>query len=329
MTQYSLQANALRAKAAENSAQNLASTFNQSQVSPDRDIAQKAGWNQFLTGRQPTSLQDDCEAVSNAQLSELAAPLPDAIRSAPIPGPKPIPQGALLIAATVLSQAFAAAHAQSNPTLPAAPSTSGAHGLSSARHFRMADGRSFVLDRRSDYALLQFEGENEIISLRVTPGPRGDELLKSDTDQVRLRITVLNGATVYSETDSDGIAAYDDGPAERIQPPAKPTSDLRTSLQRLVQGFSRDRGTPIALETGPGLDAFSAEAIDAARLAVESLRETDDRAQATSLRVEIASKPSASFREGQLTLRVAPEMGYAGRPSKEALRRALAVPPKK
>lgn len=321
MTQYRPQANALCTKSVENSAQNLTSTISQSQICAPHHVGQNADWNQFLFGRPTPLLADDWQADSDVA--------PDAIRSAPIAGPKPIPQGALLIAATMLSQAFATAQAQSNPALPAPPSTADAQGSASARHFRMADGRSFVLDRRRDYALLQFEGEEEILSLRIAPGPRGDELLKSDTDQVRLRITVLNGATVYSETDPDGIAAYDDGPAPRIQPPTKPTSDLRTSLQRLVQGFSRDRGAPIAFETGPGLDAFSAEAIDAARLAVESLRETDDSAQATSLRVEIASKPSASFREGQLTLRVAPEMGYAGRPSKEALRRALAVPPKK
>ncbi len=212
------------------------------------------------------------------------------------------------------------AAAQSAGFLPAAPVT--ALRQSSANVLcRTDDGREFVVERQGGTARLKFADSEEVLALRIVPGPRGDELFKTDTDEVVLRLTALGGITLYTAQNPNGSPAIEQSGAEAIEPPARPAAGLQAAFDRFTVELAR-AGAALKLHVSPEASAFPAETADAALVAALGVKSVPT-ANLTSLRIERGRIPGAQVQGKALIIQVVPELGYAGRPSAAAVRQAI------
>lgn len=125
--------------------------------------------------------------------------------------------------------AFAAILTAATPSAaePLSPLSAGLFGsplppAQSAERFVTPDGGlRFTLDRSGPAPLMRFEGSTEILVLRASQGPRGDEFLKTETGQLVLRVTSLGGATVYRSANDNGAPVAAAGPARPLAQPAR------------------------------------------------------------------------------------------------------------
>ena len=239
--------------------------------------------------------------------------------------------GALLSAGTV------AALIMSGPQAPAAepvsPLAQGLLGVPSrdeappAQHFATPDGATrFTLDRSGQVALMRFDGRPEVIALTPTPGPRGDEYLKSDTGRVMLRVSPVGSVTVYGGVSSDGLLASASGRAAQISMPALPSGGLTMKMAEVERGTGRAVGHPVSFETPAGGMLTSAAAVglvaDAAERAAEGLAATKP-ANVSRVIIQFGARPEARLEGASLRVTITPQLGYAGRPSAEAVKTAL------
>ena len=204
-----------------------------------------------------------------------------------------------------------------------------ANDSSAALRFATPDGATeFVLDRsQRQVAFLQFAGQDEVLALKPVAGPRGDELYKSDTGEVVLRVTSIGGVTVFRDAARMGMPAAPMGPATMLKPQSAPAGSAEARLAQLERDSVRSLGRRIPF-TGPGPLAGQAGAIiqDAAARAAEGLA-TARSTQVQRVVLVVGQKPTAMLsQDGALIVVVAPTMGYAGRPSAAAVAQALGGP---
>jgi hypothetical protein len=189
----------------------------------------------------------------------------------------------------------------------------------SAQRFAAEDGSlRFTLDRSGPLPLLHFEGQSEILALRSTAGPRGDEFLKTDTGVLMLRVSALGGMTVYPHAGSAGLAVTALGEGKTFASPASPAGGLGARLTQLSSETSRTLGRSVAFEAQAFPPAISAVAADAAERAAEALMRSEN-AQVSRVIIIPGAAPDVSRQAGVLRVTVAPPLGYAGRPSTAAL----------
>jgi hypothetical protein len=90
-----------------------------------------------------------------------------------------------------------------------------------AEKFITLGREGFTLDRSGPAPLMQFDGADEVMVLRASQGPRGDEFLKTDKGQLVLRVTSIGGVTVYTSANDNGAPAAIAGPARPLAAPAR------------------------------------------------------------------------------------------------------------
>ena len=205
-----------------------------------------------------------------------------------------------------------------------------ANDRAGAERYQTPDGRvRFVLDRSGErLALVKFEGSDEVHVLHSVPGPRGDEFFKTDTGDVLLRVTALGSVIVYADAARMGAPATVSGRAAPVAPPSAPHGGLQAWMDGLQREIAR-RGhqvtfVPPANVQGPA----SGVVADAAARAAEGLAATSSTQTMTVRRVIIryGNQPGAVVVNESLTITVAPQMGYAGRPSAAAVAQAVQQP---
>lgn len=176
----------------------------------------------------------------------------------------------------------------------------------------------FVLDRSNGAPLLRFDGSEEVLALRATPGARGDEILKTDTGHVLLRVTSLGGVIVYPDAKSAGAPASPVGPAKPLSAPVAPAGGLAAKLSAISAATSKKLGRPILFVAQSVPGAISGVAAEAAQLAADAL--VREQGAGVARVVILPGAAPATMRQGD-TLRVvvAAPLGYAGRPSTAAL----------
>lgn len=196
-----------------------------------------------------------------------------------------------------------------------------------AQRFQTPDGGvRFVLDRSGQRAaLVRFEGSDEVHVLRPVGGPRGDEIYKTDTGDVMLRITPMGGVIVYRENTPNGAPAIMTGSVAPIAPAPPPGVSMRAQLAELERAAQQRFGRPVPVEL-PAQPPPAATGVvaDAARRAAQGLQQ----APPTAMRVErviiqMGDRPQAIVVNRQLMITVAPNQGWEGRPSAAAVERAL------
>lgn len=186
---------------------------------------------------------------------------------------------------------------------------------------RSDDGREFVVERQGSVARLKFTGSEEVLALRIIPGPRGDELFKTDTDDVVLRLTILGGITLYTTENPNGSPVVEQAGAEAIAPAARSAAGLQAAYDHFASELAR-AGAALKLHVSPEAGAFPEETADAALVAARGVRSVP-AANLTSLRIERGTAPAVEARGKTLVIQIAPELGYAGRPSAAAVKRAI------
>ncbi|MAK61757.1 MAG: hypothetical protein CMK09_12320 [Ponticaulis sp.] len=180
--------------------------------------------------------------------------------------------------------------------------------------FESLDGRGFSLKRSGNEMLFKFVDEQEVWALDSVPGPRGDEFLKNDIGRIFVRLTDLGGVILYDAENPQGR------PVDPVQDPMpigapKVEDDLEQNLSIYLTVRLKSQ---TKVRFGDHADEERRWIQDAARTAAEGLvrSETEARALVSSVHVRTGPVPELELeKSGLLTVYVAPDIGYAGRPS--------------
>ena len=202
-----------------------------------------------------------------------------------------------------------------------------------AERYQTPDGRvRFVLDRSgARLALVRFEGSDEVHVLHSVPGPRGDEFFKTDTGDVLLRVTALGSVIVYTDAAGMGAPAAVSGRSAPMAPPSAPQGGLQARFESLQRDLAR-RGRPVTFTPPPNAPppnsqgSASGVVADAAARAAEGLAAAPATMTVRRVVIRYGNQPGAYVVNESLTITVAPQMGYAGRPSAAAVAQAVQSP---
>jgi len=191
-------------------------------------------------------------------------------------------------------------------------------------------GSSFVFDRTAGArGLLRFEGSPEVWVLDPHTAPRGDVIYKNDQGEPMLRVTRLGGLTLFTPQQPDGAAVAMAGESAPLRLASLGANEL---LQRVRYAGSRaSRAAQRRIEIEVQADSSSAALIaDAAMVFSDAVirlaQQADGRKFLQSFgKISIAEgkRPSVKIHRTVLEIRVAPQMGLAGRPSSEKIIHAL------
>lgn len=235
-------------------------------------------------------------------------------------------RGAAAIAAALsLTGAPSLAEAQERPA-PAPPPVQGLHASSTgAARYATPDGAvRFVLDRSGGRAaLVRFEGDPEVHVLRPTMAAGGGEIYRTEDGDVMLRVTPHGGVIVYTRSLQTGAPAAEEGRVERLTPEAIAFAEMQQRFRILQARARRSIGQTVTFSVPAEMSAPAAGVVvDAAERAAEGLA----AAPMTNVRriiITIGRTPAVALRGNQLFIQVAPQYGYAGRPSSITVRNVV------
>lgn len=199
-----------------------------------------------------------------------------------------------------------------------------------ARYVAM-DDRAFVLDRSTRTPLLKFEGSQEVWILRPAPGPRGDVIYKDDLGRQMVRASRMGGVTVFTADRPSGLPAALTGQAVSIRPSAVSPEALLGHFVRQAVRVSRAVGRRVPFEAPEVTAETSTLFADAATTTAEALvrysgqRQGGLAARLRRVRFVAGAQPNVAVSGGTLNVTVAPNQGFAGRPSSERIVRTMAA----
>jgi hypothetical protein len=238
-------------------------------------------------------------------------------------GPSLTGRGAAAFAAALAlaTPGLAAAQQQGDPTPP--PPVQGLYQASAgATRYSTPDGAvRFVFDRSGGRAaLVRFEGDPEVHVLRPVMAAGGGEIYRTEDGGVMLRVTPHGGIIVYTRTLRTGAPASEEARVEPLTPEAVAFAQMQQRFRQLQARARRNVGQTVTFVVPAQMSAQAAGVVvDAAERAAEGLA----AAPMTTVRqvtITIGDAPRAALRGEQLFIQVAPQMGYAGRPSSNTIR---------
>jgi hypothetical protein len=228
--------------------------------------------------------------------------------------------------------AFAAALAVAVPGLALAqqqPAPAPVQGLysnaSNATRYSTPDGAvRFVLDRTGGRAaLVRFEGDPEVHVLRPVMAAGGGEIYRTEDGAVMLRITPHGGITVFTRTLRTGAAASEEARVAPLTPEVIAFAEMQERFRRISLSARRSVGQPVTFTVPARMSAPAAGVVvDAAERAAEGLA----AAPMTNVRrviISLGRVPAVELRGAELYIQVAPQLGYAGRPSSNTIRNVV------
>lgn len=196
----------------------------------------------------------------------------------------------------------------------------------SAVWYERADRRGrFVLDRSSTPALLWQDGTLEVYAVYANRASGGGEVLLTDTDRAILRLSNLGGATFFPPDAPDGVIVELIGPAQTLVAPPVNSQELQRVARELVDSITRVHRNQVTVEVpslSPADNAYLADALRLAQLGVEQANRRASR-ELRLVRIVTGTRVDARFADGTLEITIATGRGYAGRPSSDAIRRAI------
>ncbi len=202
----------------------------------------------------------------------------------------------------------------------------GLYATSAASRYSTPDGAvRFVFDRSSGgrAALLRFEGDTEVHVLRPVMAAGGGEIYSTEDGGVRLRVTPHGGIIVYTRAQSAGAPASEEERVSPLAPAALAFAEMQERVRLLQARARRNVGQSVTFATPAQLSGPAAGVVvDAAERAAEGLA----AAPMTSVRrvvIIFGPGPAVVQRGDQLIIQVAPQMGYAGRPSSNTIRNVV------
>lgn len=232
---------------------------------------------------------------------------------------------AAVAAALALAGVPRAAQAQQQQQ-PTAPPVQGLYSnASGASRYSTPDGAvRFVFDRSGGrVALVRFEGDPEVHVLRPYMAAGGGEVYRTEDGDVQLRVTPHGGIIVYTRNHLTGAAASEEERVEPLTPAAIAFAEMQERFRQLQARARRSLGQSVTFTAPAQVSAPAAGVVvDAAERAAEGLAAAP---MTTVRRVIIVFGPSPAVvqRGDQLIIQVAPQMGYAGRPSSNTIRNVV------
>jgi hypothetical protein len=241
-------------------------------------------------------------------------------------GPSLYGRGAAVLAAalTLAAPGLAEAQQQQQRQPQAAPQRLYPVASGASRYATPDGAVRFVLDRSGGRAaLVRFEGDPEVHVLRPRMGAAGDEIYQTEDGAIRLRVTPHGGIIVYTRTMRTGAAASEEGVVAPLAPEALAFAEMQARFRALQNRARRSIGQPVMFTVPAQMTAPAAGVVtDAAERAAEGLA----AAPMTNVRrvvISVGRVPAVALRGTTLFIQVAPQMGYAGRPSSNTIRNVV------
>ncbi|HYD71858.1 MAG TPA: DUF4908 domain-containing protein [Candidatus Binatia bacterium] len=238
-------------------------------------------------------------------------------------GPSLIGRGAAAFAAALALSAPGVAAAQQRGDPPAGPPVQGLYQASAgATRYATPDGAvRFIFDRSGGRAaLVRFEGDPEVHVLRPVMAAGGGEIYRTENGDVMLRVTPQGSITVYTRAMRTGAPASEEARVAPLTPEAIAFPQMQQRFRQLQIRARRTVGQSVTFVVPAQMSAQAAGVVvDAAERAAEGLA----AAPMTTVRrvtITIGTSPRAAVRGDQLFIQVAPQLGYAGRPSSNTIR---------
>ncbi len=196
-----------------------------------------------------------------------------------------------------------------------------------AARYSTPDGQvRFVFDRSGGRAaLVRFEGDPEVHVLRPLMAAGGGEIYTTEDASIQLRVMPHGGIIVYTRNNRTGSPVSEDGSAAPLTPAAMAFEQMMARMRMLQEQARRQFGQTVTftLQTRQQVAPQVAGVImDAA----ERVREGIAAAQTTNVHrvlIVIGATPRVALQGDLLIVQVAPQLGYAGRPSSTAIRNVV------
>lgn len=233
-------------------------------------------------------------------------------------------RGAAAFAAVLALGGAPAALAQDGRTQAAPPAPQPLYRTAGAVRYSTPDGGArFVLDRSGRGALLQFDGEDEVHVLRPRVAAGGGEIYQTEDGDIALRVTPQGGIIVYTRAHRTGAPASEEASVAPLTPEAIAFAEMQTRFRQLQAQARRRVGQTVLFTVPAQMSApVAGVVLDAAERAAEGLA----AAPMTSVRqviITVGRAPAIALQGDVLRIQVAPQLGYAGRPSSSTVRNVV------
>ena len=200
--------------------------------------------------------------------------------------------------------------------------------------YQRADtGEFFQFDRSGDPALLRErdDSEAEVLVLYPNRAPGGGTAFVTDTGREVMRLTGLGGATYFPPEAPNGVIVEYASPAGGIAPTPRSASEVRGRASRLADDLARWLNRDILIEYTPAPRAglgVQYDTLNRVIHAVDMLRGERQRIRdLESIRLVTGDAPAAYRTGTELVIVIAPQYGFAGRPSSAYIREAFLSEP--
>ncbi|MBO6796594.1 DUF4908 domain-containing protein [Maricaulis sp.] len=201
--------------------------------------------------------------------------------------------------------------------------------LASSWYQRADSGDFFLFDRTNTVALLRErdDPDAEVLVLFANRAPGGGTSFVTDTGREVVRLTALGGTTYFPLDAPDGVIADYASPAGGLAPQPRSPNEVRDRAEDLAGTLAELLSTSFDLEYEPAPRAglgVQYDTFNVIEKAVRQLRSDRRRMpELARLRIVIGGEPGARWDDDEFVVSIAPEFGYAGRPSSELIANAL------
>lgn len=232
-------------------------------------------------------------------------------------------RGAAALAAVLACGAPGLAAAQQQPNQ--APVQGLYANASGAVRYATPDGAvRFVFDRSGGrVAYIRFENDPEVHVLRPVMAARGGEIYRTEDGAVELRVASNGAITVYTRAIRTGAPASEEGRVAPLTPETIAFAEMQERFRQLEARARRNVGQTVTFVMPARMPApVAGIVIDAAERAAQGLA----AAPMTNVRqviISLGPVPAVARRGERLFIQVAPQMGYAGRPSSITIRNVV------
>ncbi|MHA6288914.1 DUF4908 domain-containing protein [Maricaulis sp. CAU 1757] len=200
--------------------------------------------------------------------------------------------------------------------------------------YQRADtGEFFVFDRSGEMALLrERDGQTgEVLVLYANRAPGGGTAFITDTEREVLRLTPLGGMTYFPIDSPDGVIVDFASPAGMLTPAPRSPDEVRLQAERLASMLAQRLDRNVSVEYAPAPRAGLGLQYDTLRMAALALDQlpADRRrlGELGSVHLLTGERPTV-YRDGPaLVIVIAPQFGFAGRPSSAFIAEVLMADP--
>jgi len=196
--------------------------------------------------------------------------------------------------------------------------------------YQRADtGAFFLFDRSGTVALLRDRDDEaaEVLVLFGNRAPGGGNSFVTDTGREVIRMTGLGGTTYFPADAPDGVIAEYASPAGSLVPSPRSPDEVRLRAEELVEDIARILNHDVTVEYAPAPRAGLGIQYDTFQVLERAFRLTQSERRSLrdlqQVEVTTGDQPAAYKLGNSLIIVIAPEFGFAGRPSSEFIVQVL------